>query len=261
VADFTTLLVEDRGPVRVITIDRPKALNALNSAVVLDLSHALEAVATSPEIRGVVITGSGEKAFVAGADISEMAEMDEAAAGEFASRGHGVGEMIAHLSVPVVAAVNGFALGGGCELALACDWIYASEHAKFGQPEVKLGVTPGFGGTQRLARRIGAAKAMEWCMTGEMFDAKQAYELGLVNRVCARGEVLQAAVDVLTLIASRGPLAIAAVKRVIHEGVELPLHAANQLEIDAFARLFASADQKEGMRAFLAKREPAFSGR
>lgn len=259
-AEFEHLRCEDRGRIRIITVDRPKVLNALNSEVVTELSHAIQKLVDNSQILGVVLTGAGDKAFVAGADISEMAEMGESQALELASKGHAVGDMIAHLSVPVIAAVNGYALGGGCELALACDFIYASENAKFGQPEVKLGVIPGFGGTQRLIRRVGQARAMELCMTGEIISAQQAFDLGLVNRIVRSGSVLDQAIETLVGISNQGPLAVATLKKLMHEGAELPLSAANQLEMDAFAKLFSSEDQREGMQAFLAKRSPDFRG-
>lgn len=259
-ADYETLLVEQQGAAMVITINRPKALNALNATVIVDLSHAIEQASQSKDVAGVVITGAGEKAFVAGADIRSMMDMSSEQAQTFAAQGHSVGEAIAHLPVPVIAAVNGFALGGGCELALACDFAYASENAKFGQPEVNLGVIPGFGGTQRLLRRVGQARALELCLSGELFDAQTALSWGLVNRVCETGKVLQAALETIETIAKKGPLAVAAAKRVIHEGAELPLPAANQLEIDAFGQLFGSKDQREGMSAFAEKRPAKFCG-
>lgn len=262
-ADFQTLLIEDRGPARVITINRPKVLNALNADVVRELSRALEplAQAIKPDgVRGVVLCGAGDKAFVAGADIASMASMVEDDAMVFASQGHAVGEMIAMLPIPVIAAVHGFALGGGCELALACDFIYAGPKAKFGQPEVKLGVIPGFGGTQRLLRRVGMARALELCLTGEMIRAPQALTMGLCNRIVEEGSVVDAAVATIETIATMGPLAIAAAKRVIHEGEASPLPAGNQLEVEAFSKLFSSLDQREGMAAFIEKRAAAFRG-
>jgi enoyl-CoA hydratase len=258
---YQTLLVEDRGPARVITINRPDVLNALNTAVLDDLSRAIEEAGATATVRGVVLTGAGEKAFVAGADIAAMADMDIERALAFSGKGHALGEMIAALPVPVIAAVNGFALGGGCELALACDFIYAAEHARFGQPEVKLGVIPGFGGTQRLARRIGAARALELVLTGDLIATEEALRLGLVNRVVPRGELVATAVATVEKIAQMGPRAIAEAKRVVHVGVEQPLDDANDLEQRAFADLFATHDQKEGMAAFLAKRPPAFENR
>lgn len=257
---YATLKVEDRGAIRIVTIDRPKVLNAIDAQVIDELAAVLEQTGTTAGVRGLLLTGSGEKAFVAGADIAAMQEMTPAAALAFSGRGHAVGELLASLPVATVAAVNGFALGGGCELALACDFIYAAEHARFGQPEVKLGVIPGFGGTQRLLRRVGLARALELCMSGAMIDAAEAARIGLVNRVLPRDELLPAALATLETIAQMGPLAIAKVKDVLHRGAELPLPEANLLEQQGFAELFATADQKEGMSAFLGKRAANFTG-
>ena len=270
---YETLEIEDRtlcasGPeqVRIIRINRPKALNAINPTVIHELSRAIEKTTTKCtsddwRIRGMILTGAGDKAFVAGADIAAMVDMAGEQAMKFASEGHAVGEMLAELPIPAIAAVNGFALGGGCELALACDFIYASTTAKFGQPEVKLGVIPGFGGTQRMLRRVGIARALELCMTGEMIRADEALRIGLVNRVVPPEELLSTCVGLVATIAKMGPLAVAAAKRAIHRGAELPLPAANSLEVEAFASLFETADQREGMRAFLDKREANFAGK
>jgi enoyl-CoA hydratase len=260
---FETLLIEDRGPARIVTVNRPAVLNALSEAVVAELTEAARqarADAASGGVRGLIVTGAG-KAFVAGADIAAMAEMSELQAREFARQGHALGELLASLPLPVIAAVNGFALGGGCEVALACDFIYAAEAAKFGQPEVKLGVIPGFGGTQRLLRRVGLARALELCMSGAMIDAAEALRIGLVNRVVAADSLLPAAVATIEAIAQTGPQAVATAKSVLHRGAELPLAEANALEVDGFARLFTTADQREGMAAFLGKRRAAFTGR
>lgn len=256
---YETLKVEDRGAIRLVTIDRPDALNALNAQVVDELTTLLEATAKA-DVRGLLLTGGG-RAFVAGADIAAMAQMSPDAALRFAGRGHAVGEMLQALPIPTCAAVNGFALGGGCELALACDFIYASEKAKFGQPEVKLGVIPGFGGTQRMLRRIGIARTLELCLTGDMIDAAEALRIGLANRVLPPDELVDAALATLNRAAAQGPLAIAKVKEVIHRGASLPLAEACDLEQQAFASLFATTDQAEGMAAFLAKRAPNFEGR
>lgn len=258
---YETLLVEDRGPVRVITINRPAVLNAIDAQVIADLTAVLEATANDEGVRALMLTGAGEKAFVAGADIAAMREMNPEQALAFASRGHAVGDLLAGLRVPTLAAVNGFALGGGCELALACDFIYAADNAKFGQPEVKLGVIPGFGGTQRLSRRVGLARALELCLSGALIDANEAARLGLVNRVVPRGELAAAAMATLETIAQMGPQAIASCKAVLHRGADMPLSEANRLEREAFAALFATADQKEGMAAFLGKRPATFTGR
>lgn len=260
---FETLRIHDEGGVRLLTIDRPKVLNALSPAVIGELGAAVSdtaAAARRGQVRALVITGAGDKAFIAGADIAAMAEMPSDHAREFSRRGHAVGEALAALRIPVIAAVNGFALGGGCELALACDFIYAAENARFGQPEVKLGVIPGFGGTQRLARRVGLARALELCLTGDTIDAAEALRIGLVNRVVPRGEVVSAALAAAAKIAAMGPIAVAEAKRVLHVGADLPLAHANALEIEAFARLFDTADQREGMAAFLAKRPANFVG-
>jgi enoyl-CoA hydratase len=262
---YETLEIEDRGVARIVRINRQKALNALNPTVIGELSLVIEALAEQIEggdwsIRGMIVTGAGDKAFVAGADIAAMVDMTKDQALEFASRGHAVGEMLANLAVPTIAAVNGFALGGGCELALACDFIIASEKAKFGQPEVKLGVIPGFGGTQRMIRRVGIARALELCVTGEMIRADEALRIGLVNRVVAPEQLLDTCLAIIDGVAKMGPLAVAAAKRVIHRGAELPLEAANMLEVETFAGLFETRDQSEGMDAFLNKRDAQFTG-
>jgi enoyl-CoA hydratase len=258
--DDNTLLIEDRGPARIITINRPKVLNALNPAVIAELGQAFQALADASGVRGVVLTGAGEKAFVAGADITAMRDMSPQEALVFAQKGHAVGELIAKATVPVIAAVNGFALGGGCEMALACDFIYASTKARFGQPEVTLGVIPGFGGTQRLLRRVGLARAIELCVTGEMIRADEALRIGLANKVCEPDALLAQSLACIDTIATMGPLAVAEVKRVMHAGASLSLEAANQLEAQAFADLFASSDQSEGMTAFIEKRAASFNG-
>jgi enoyl-CoA hydratase len=262
---YETLEIEDRGFARIVRINRPKSLNAINPTVVAELTRMLEALGNSLasgdwSIRGLILTGAGDKAFVAGADIAAMVDMNHEQAQEFASRGHAVGDMLANLQVPAIAAVNGFALGGGCELALACDFIVASDKAKFGQPEVKLGVIPGFGGTQRMIRRVGIARALELCVTGEMIRADEALRIGLVNRVVAGEQLLDTCLAIIDSVAKMGPLAVAAAKRVIHQGAELPLAAANLLEVETFAKLFETRDQSEGMRAFLDKRDAQFTG-
>jgi enoyl-CoA hydratase len=248
------------GPVATLTVDRPDALNALNADVLSEIKSAVEEAASTDGVRCMVVTGAG-KAFVAGADIASMKSMGPDEAKRFAEEGHRTLNMIESLPCPVIAAVNGFALGGGCELALACDFIYASEKAKLGQPEVKLGVIPGFGGTQRLARRVGVAMARELVYTGAMLNADEALRIGLVNRVVAPDELLGAAHATATTIAEMGPLAVTAAKRAILEGEDRQLEEANAREIDLFAGCFSSEDQKEGMDAFLAKRKAEFKGR
>lgn len=257
---FETIRVDDDGPVRTITIARPEVLNALNGAVLAELAQAIEAAGEGSGVRGLVLTGEG-KAFVAGADIAAMAEMTPEEALVFAGRGHAVGEMLEALPFPVLAAVNGFALGGGCELALACDFIYASHKAKFGQPEVNLGVIPGFGGTQRLLRRVGTARALELCTTGAIIKADEALAMGLVNRVLEPEALMPTALETMKTIASKGPQAVAKAKELIYRGAHLPLDEANDLEKAAFAEMFTTADQREGMAAFLAKRPAQFQGK
>ena len=261
---FDHVLVEKTGHVARVTINRPDKLNALNAKVVSELVRAFQDLLSAKDgeaaTRCAILTGSG-KAFVAGADISEMANMSSVEAKKLAELGHHLGALLESAPFPVIAAVNGFALGGGCELALACDFIFAADTAKLGQPEVNLGVIPGFGGTQRLARRIGIGKARELIYTGDMLTAEQALSLGLVNAVFPAADLLAKTEETALKIASKGPLAVAAAKRTMLLGAEITLSAANQLETEAFAVLFGSEDQKSGMKAFLEKQKPTFTGR
>ncbi len=254
-----SVTVERDGDVAIVTIRRPEKLNALDPATLVALGDAFHDLSTSSTPRAAVFTGEG-KAFVAGADIAAMASMSPVDARRFASKGHALGAAIENAPFPIIAAVNGFALGGGCELAMACDFIYASEKAKFGQPEVKLGVIPGFGGTQRLARRVGIAQARELSYTGDMIGADVALRLGLVNAVFPPDELMPKAIACAKKIAENGPLAVEAAKRVLLRGEEADLAAANELEAQAFAGLFGSADQREGMQAFVEKRAARFVG-
>jgi enoyl-CoA hydratase len=256
----TVLVAIDAG-IATLTLNRPDKLNALNATLLGELHAALTALAENDGVRVAVLTGAGDKAFAAGADIAAMSEMTAAQARQFADLGHRIGAMIESAHFPVIAAVGGFALGGGCELALACDFIYASDKAKFGQPEVNLGVIPGFGGTQRLARRVGVARARELVMTGDIVDAEMAVRIGLVNAVVPHADLAAKVRDVAQKIASKGPLAIRQAKRVLARGLDVPLPTANELEAQAFAALFGSHDQREGMKAFIEKRKAAFEGR
>lgn len=249
------------GFIATVTIAREKALNALNRQTLGEIAAALNAANHDSNIRCVILTGAGEKSFVAGADIAEMVEKSVVEGREFAAAGRAVGDTLENMAKPVIAAVNGFALGGGCELALACDFIYASDRAKFGQPEVNLGIIPGFGGTQRLPRRVGSGRAMELILTGDIIGADEALRIGLVNRVVPAAELMSEAKKCAEKIASKGPLAIAHAKRAVRKAAELNLPAGNDYEGELFAQLFASSDQKEGMRAFLAKRPAKFEGR
>ncbi|MCC6215755.1 MAG: enoyl-CoA hydratase/isomerase family protein [Polyangiaceae bacterium] len=258
---YETLRVERDGGVAVVTVNRPEKLNALNATVLRELEAAVAALAAGPEpARCVVLTGAGEKAFVAGADIAAMSAMTVAEARAFSEAGHRVGFALERAPFPVLAAVNGFALGGGLELALACDFIYASDRARVGQPEVNLGLVPGFGGTQRLARRVGIARARELIYSGDPIDAARALAIGLVNEVVPHGDLQSRARARAAELAAKAPLAIATAKRALLCGPETDLPTACELEATSFAALFASEDTREGTRAFLEKRPPTFRG-
>jgi len=251
---------ERRGAVALLTLDRPQALNALDAATLAALEARVGEVARDPDARALVLTGEG-RAFAAGADIAAMRPFSAAEAGDFSRLGHRAFAALEALAVPTIAAVNGYALGGGCELACACDWIYASAKARFGQPEVNLGILPGFGGTSRLLRRVGVAWAKEIVLTGEMIDAELALRIGLVNRVFAPEELLEKAIAAGEAIAAKGPLAVAAAKRVLQHSQDADARVAHALEQEAFAAVFATEDHAEGMTAFLDKRAPVFEGR
>jgi enoyl-CoA hydratase len=257
---FENLLVETDGPTVIITINRPKALNALNPDTVRELAACIQSVRDRSEARAVIITGSGDRAFVAGADIGAMTGMSAAEALAFSRLGHQALRSLEELPQPVIAAVNGFALGGGCELALACDIVLASERARFGQPEVKLGIIPGFGGTQRLGRRVGPGAARLLVYTGDPIDAEEAHRIGLADRVVAPDELMTAAKELAASIAEKAPLAISTAKQDILRGADMDLANANAFEAESFARLFTTRDQGEGMAAFLEKRDPVFKG-
>jgi enoyl-CoA hydratase len=257
---YETILVARDGALATVTLNRPDKLNAINATMVAELTHAIDTLDRDVEVKVAILTGAGEKAFAAGADIASMATMGTAAAKAFADAGHALGARMEAAHFPILGAVFGFALGGGCELALACDFLYASEKAKFGQPEVNLGVIPGFGGTQRLARRVGIARARELCYTGDIFGAEDALRWGLVNAVVPAADLMAKAKETALKIASKGPVAIAQCKRVMVRGEGQSLAQANELEAQAFGLLFGTADQKEGMKAFLEKRAAAFRG-
>jgi enoyl-CoA hydratase len=259
--DEQVVVLGHEGPISTLTINRPKVLNALNPDVIDALARAVAEVAGRSEARCLIVTGAGEKAFVAGADIAAMSALTAEQARVFAQRGHDALAALEALKVPVIAAVNGFALGGGCELALACDFIYASEKAKFGQPEVNLGVIPGFGGTQRLSRRVPVGVARELVYSAALIDAQEALRMGLVNKVFPADQLMAEVQKTAQLIATKGPIAVAQAKRAINEGLDTSLPQGNALEIAAFGQCFGTDDQKEGMAAFLAKRPAAFTGR
>jgi enoyl-CoA hydratase len=255
------ILLHRDGAIATMTIDRPKALNALNAATLREMRATIAELEIDATLRALIVTGAGEKSFVAGADIAEMKLLGVSEARAFSSLGGEVAAALEALPCVTIAAVNGFALGGGCELAMACDLIYASETARFGQPEVSLGVIPGFGGTARLTRRVGLQRARELVFTGEVVAAEKAAALGLVLQVLPPDELLPHCREVAKKIAAKGPLAVAQAKRVMNAGADLPLEAALGLECEAFAALFGSQDQREGMQAFLEKRPAHFEGK
>jgi enoyl-CoA hydratase len=255
------LTMEFDGPIAILTLNRPAVLNALNSDLLTLLEETLDAFTGDPALRAVILTGSGERAFAAGADIAELAALENAVAGQHKARtGQRVTQLLEALPVPTIAAVNGFALGGGCELAMACDFRIASENAKFGQPEVNLGVPPGYGGTQRTTRLLGPGMALFMCLTGEMIDAAEAFRIGLVQRVVPIGDLLPEAKRIAHGIAAKAPLAVTATKRAIRDGAALPLPQALALEALHFGTMVSTNDFREGTSAFLEKRKPAFTG-
>jgi len=258
---YTNLLWEVTDGVGVLTFNRPKVLNALDAKTFDELTEVIELVERDRAVRALVLTGSGEKAFVAGADIAAMSTMTPTEARAFAERAHRLFERLERLPIPTIAAVNGFALGGGCELSLACDLVYASENARLGQPEVNLGIIPGFGGTQRLARRVGRMRALEMILTGDHYDAPRAKQIGLVLDVLPLDKLLPHAVAQARKIASKGPIAVALSKRAVHAGADADLSVANELERQAFTSSFATDDAREGMKAFLEKRAANFQGK
>ncbi|MCX5788950.1 MAG: enoyl-CoA hydratase-related protein [Elusimicrobia bacterium] len=252
--DYEILKTDEKDAVLTVTLSRPQALNALNSRFFREMDHVLAAAAAKPGLRAMIVTGEG-KAFAAGADIAEMAGMDAAAAAEFSRAGQRTFRAIEEFELPVIAAVNGFALGGGCELALSCDIRIASAAAKFGQPEVKLGLTPGYAGTQRLPRHVGAGNALYLLLAGEMVTAEEALRMGLVQKVVAPEQVMAEALDLAKKIAARGPQSVRKVKRLVRQGLLSTFDAGCAMESTEFASLFGG-EGGEGMKAFLEKRQP-----
>lgn len=255
---FLTLEVADR--VATLTVNRPDKLNALNDATVAELGKAIDQIREDDSIGGVLLTGAG-RAFVAGADISELSGQTPASAKARARAGQDVFRRIETCPKPVIAVVNGFALGGGCELAMACHIRIASDAAKFGQPESKLGLLPGYGGSQRLPRLVGKGRAIQLLITGEMIDAAEAYRIGLVNRIVPAADLMNAAREMMKTILANGPLAIAACIEAIDRGLDVSLDEGLIIEANQFAVLAATEDMREGTRAFMEKRAPAFKGR
>ena len=252
------IILEKDKATAIITISREKALNALNSQVMDELSQAIDVVKADKDIRALIITGAG-RAFVAGADIGVQSVFDVREGRQWGRRGSAVFREIELLQIPTIAAVGGFALGGGCELALSCDMIVADEKAKFGQPEVSLGITPGFSGTQRLPRRIGTAKAKEMIFTGRMIDAYEADRIGLINKIAESGKLMDEAKTLAESCIKNAPAALRYAKACIDRGMQTDIDTAIAIENELFAMCFATEDQKEGMKAFLEKRKPVFN--
>ena len=257
---YETVTLTASGGIATLTINRPDKLNALNAATMRELGQAITEVRDREDIRGLIVTGAG-RAFIAGADISELAKENATSARKLAAEGQRIFRLFETSPKPVIAAVNGFALGGGCELALACHVRIASEHAKFGQPEVKLGLCPGYGGTQRLARLVGRGRALQLLMTGETIDAGEAARIGLVNRVVAADALIPSATEMLKQILTNGPLAVAACIDAVNAGLDMSLEDGLALEADHFSRLVGTTDMREGTNAFLEKRPAEFTGK
>ena len=261
ILEFDNILLDEPEPgIRILTVNRPKVLNALNGDTVREIGEAVGALTEDAQALALIVTGAGDKSFVAGADIAEMQGYSPLQARRWAQSAMAVFRRLELLPFPVIAAVNGYALGGGCELAMSCDFVVAGERAVFGQPEVNLGVTPGFGGTQRLSRLVGRAMAIELTVTGRQVAAAEAQRIGLVNHVFADTDLMEEALTIARTIASRGPVAVRLAKEAIQRGQDLDLENACALESEIFALCFATRDQREGMAAFLERRKPDFEG-
>ncbi len=257
---FHNIRLDREGPLATLTVDRQAALNALDGATLGEIDRAVQLVGSNRDVRCLLVTGAGTKAFVAGADIAAMQRMSAVEAREFSRRGQEVMHRLEELPIPAIAVVNGFALGGGCELALACDLIFASQGARFGQPEINLGIIPGFGGTQRLARRVGVGRARELIYSGAMIDAEEARRIGLVDRVVVAEQLMPEARAFATTLAEKAPVALQQAKAAVNAGSDLDLVSGCRYEAEAFGLTFASDDRREGMAAFLEKRRPVFKG-
>ncbi|MEJ2006780.1 MAG: enoyl-CoA hydratase-related protein [Acidobacteriota bacterium] len=257
---YETLLYEIRAGIAHVTVNRPQKLNALNHKAIKELTACFNEIRDSSDVRGVILTGAGEKAFVAGADINELAALTPAEARETALRGQALMNSIENLGRPVIAAVNGFALGGGCELAMACTLRIASDNARFGQPEVKLGLIPGYAGTQRLPRLVGKGRALEMILSGDPISAQEAWRMGLVNQVVGASELMPAAEKLIQKIIANGPVAIRYALEAVNRGMDMSASEGELLEAGLFGLCCATADMKEGTRAFLEKRPASFKG-
>jgi len=257
---YENIIFEKDGNIAIIKFNRPKALNAINPDVLQELNEALDKIESDGDTKVLILTGEGEKAFVAGADIAHMVKLSPLEGRTFSREGQNILFRLEQLPIPVIACVNGFALGGGTEISMACDFIYAAETAKFGQPEINLGIIPGFGGTQRLSRLVGKAMAKELCMSGVMISANEAREMGLVNKVFPAEKLWEETMKTARVLASKGRVSMRGVKHCIDRGFDVGLTTGCYLEADAFALCMASPDGKEGMSAFLEKRKPEFKG-
>jgi len=257
---YKNILLEKRDRVAILTVNRPQALNALNQDTLREIASAVAEVKEDAQADVLIITGAGSKAFVAGADITAMVEMSALEGRAFGKLGGDVTRLIESMPKPVIAAINGFCLGGGCELAMACDFRICSDTAKFGQPEVGLGVTPGFGGTQRLPRLVGSGPAKQLLFTGETIDAGEALRIGLVNKVFPADELMGEVMKIAMMISARGQVAVQLCKDAVNHGLQVDIDQAMAFEADIFGLCFATTDQKEGMRAFVEKRKAVFKG-
>jgi enoyl-CoA hydratase/carnithine racemase len=259
--NFENILFEKKNSIAYVTINRPKVLNALNMATMEELRAAFHDIKNDSGVRVVIMTGAGEKAFIAGADIGELAKHDPVSAKAYTHRGQSVLNLIENLGKPVIACINGFALGGGCEIAMACTMRLASENAKLGQPEVKLGIMPGYGGTQRLPRLVGKGIAMQLVLSGEIISAQEAHRIGLVNEVVATAELIPRAEAIAQKIIANAPLAVQYTMEAVNRGMEMPLAEGLFLEATLFGVCCATEDKKEGTNAFLEKRQAQFKGK
>jgi len=258
--EYNNIVVQVKEGIATITFNRPEILNALNEEVLEEFSNALDEIHANEDIRVLILTGAGEKSFIAGADIKQFLTFNTLKAKSFSEMGRSLMNKLQELPIPVIAAVNGYALGGGCEVAMACDFIYASENAMFGLPEITLGIIPGFGGTQRLPRLVGESMAKELIFTGQMIPAQEAKNMGLANRVCSQEQLMDDVIKTAKIIASKGKVSVRGAKQAISNGMNVDLATGCSIEIDAFALCFTSPDAKEGALAFLEKRTPDFKG-
>lgn len=258
---FDNLLIDRDGAVAVVTLNRPKVLNALNGPTLTELEAAMATLKADEGVRAIVLTGSGEKSFVAGADINELAVQTPVQGKEHARRGQQIFDAIENLGKPVIAAINGFALGGGCELAMACTMRLAADTARFGQPEINLGLIPGYAGSQRLPRLVGKGVALEILLTGDMINAQRAYEIGLVNRVVPAAELLAEAMKLAQVLASKAPIATRYILEAVNQGMDAPFSVGEQLETALFGAIASSDDMREGTKAFLEKRKAVWNNK